>query len=296
MGLTRRALITGSAALGASIAIPRAGSAAATERSGRSAEVVTRIISIPDFLNSDLASVAGTYPEHVERYGNSMSPDQNANINHVLDRIATYSPDAVLVAGDLVEGHWGMDSLDTGIFGPVGNAAERTAQMHRAADHYYRAWAGRFSRRGLRVFPALGDHEIGDNPWTGWKLANQAQFRAAFARHFTENADGSPRYPNRPVGTEQEMTSYGHWVGDAYVLSVDEFTTTPNTVLVTVTGDHAGLDGRIARGSPSRRRPRPDRAGSLPRHRSRPTTELVRPDDAARHRVQVLGSAACPRR
>ncbi len=234
--LTRRTFLTGSAALGAS---SRLAPVAAFADTGRPADVVTRIISIPDFLNSDLASVAGTHSEHVEQYGNSISPDQLANINHVLDRIAAYAPDAVLVAGDLVEGHWGMDSLHTGIFGPVGSAAERTAQMRRAADHYYRAWASRFARRRLRVLPAVGDHEMGDNPWAGWKLATQAEHKAAFARHFTEHHDGSPRYPDRPVGTEQEMTSYGKRVGDVYVLSVDEFTTTPDTVLVTVTGEHA---------------------------------------------------------
>ena len=214
---------------------------------------MTRLVSIPDFLNSDLASVAGKYPLHVARYGDSYSPDQKANINTILDTLAGLNPDAVLVAGDLVEGHWGRDVLNTGIFGPVGTWPERTAQMQRASDHYYNSWLSRFRKRDhLPVHAAVGDHEMGDNEgaigWTGWKLANQVAHKEAFGKWFCkDDAQVGWRYANRPLDTIFENTCYGTKIGNVYLCTVDVFVPRDGTVHYEIAPEVAAwLDDSLA--------------------------------------------------
>jgi hypothetical protein len=181
-----------------------------------------RFVSIPDLINYDVGSIRGLPTD--DGGPDSSTPQYEALLGHVLDAIKAENPDFVLVAGDLVMGHWERDSDNRKIFGPVGTLAEKRAAVNAAADHYYPIWKRRFEERGLIVHAALGDHEIGDNDWglTDPKSQLVWDFKEAFARHFTQ-ADGQARYPERPLGTPYENTAYAFRHRNGLFVTVDVF-------------------------------------------------------------------------
>jgi hypothetical protein len=93
-------------------------------------------VSIPDFLNFDIE-----YPQ--EGWEDALG--------FIMDSMKKENPAFVMVAGDLVMGHWGTQK----------------EEINKWADKYYHGWIQRFKDHGLKVFAALGDHEIRDNPWRG---------------------------------------------------------------------------------------------------------------------------------
>lgn len=107
---------------------------------------VWTFVSIPDFLNVDTL-----YPE----------PKWEEALSYTLKLIRSENPDFVLVAGDEVMGHWDYPEkrLDTG------ETVEGEEGVRYWASVYYPAWRERFKAHGLPVYTAIGDHEIGDNPW-----------------------------------------------------------------------------------------------------------------------------------
>jgi hypothetical protein len=105
-------------------------------------------VSIPDFLNVDT-----TYPQ----------PGWEETLDYVLKAIRAENPDFVLVPGDLVMGRWWSE--------------EKIAEY---AAIYYPAWIRRMEAHGLEFYVALGDHEIGDNPWPPDRARLVPAFRKAF--------------------------------------------------------------------------------------------------------------------
>ena len=120
-----------------------------------------RFVSIPDFLNVDVR-----YPE----------PAWEDALDYVLKAIKAEEPDFVLVAGDLVMGRWW----------------EGPEQIERLGNIYYTAWVRRMRDHGLKFYVALGDHEVGDNPWPPKKAALVPAFKAAFVRHLKMPPNGPP--------------------------------------------------------------------------------------------------------
>jgi hypothetical protein len=127
----------------------------------------------------------------------------------ILDEVEAEQPDSVLVAGDLVEGRWGLDVDGTGTFGPVGTLAQKRRAALNAGNLYYGEWGRRFASRGLTVFPAVGDHEIGDNPWqpnqAKWRMFDT--FKSAWARNFVTRWGKAHKYAECPVGSSFEDTT-----------------------------------------------------------------------------------------
>lgn len=185
-----------------------------------SCQRIWRFVSVPDFLNADIGDVSS-----LTSTVNSTNADHEAAIAYVLDAIAAEDPDFVLVAGDMVNGHWIQDASGVQVFGPVSTDAERRSALNTAADLYYPQWLSRFEMRSLVTHTAVGDHEIGDNNWpAGSPRARAVQTaKAAFARHFTRLSDGTPRYENRPVGTQWEDTAYAFQHNNALFVTVDVF-------------------------------------------------------------------------
>ena len=195
-------------------------------------------VSMPDFLNGDIGDTrlragAGWEPGDP----NSLNVSWARAVNVILDEVAAQDPDLVLVAGDLVEGHWGSDVDATGIFGPTSTGAQRRAAVTNAGNLYYGEWAKRFRDRGLAVLPAVGDHEVGDNPWLAgsFKLAAVPTFKRVFARHFTRTGTGY-RYAERPKGTAFEDTAYAVRVANTLIVSIDVFRSTHDGVKATISG------------------------------------------------------------
>ena len=83
-------------------------------------------LSSPDFLNADIADVRSS-PLYRHGSPNSITPSLRKSLDTILDHLASEQVPDIFVAGDLVEGHWGVDTENTGTFGPVRTRAERQA-------------------------------------------------------------------------------------------------------------------------------------------------------------------------
>ena len=174
-------------------------------------------VSIPDFLNLDVADISA-----LNTNVNSTDPNIEQIISLVFDQIQTENPDFVLVAGDLVNGSWLEDADGEQVFGPVASQPQNTIES--AADVYYSAWIDRFTTRSLTVYPALGDREIGNNPWPSGatKSTLVPAMKQAWAESFTL-IDGVPRFDSRPVDSEVENTAYAVLHKNVLLFTIDPF-------------------------------------------------------------------------
>ena len=139
--------------------------------------------SIPDFLNFDIE-----YPQ--EGWEDALG--------FILNSMKKENPAFVMVAGDLVMGHWGPTKED----------------VNKWADVYYPQWTKRWVDHNLKVYAALGDHEIGDNPWHGNNARLVPHYKEAFRRHLKMPLNG----PDHMKGTAF------YWLhNNALFVSVDVF-------------------------------------------------------------------------
>ncbi|HEU5038153.1 MAG TPA: hypothetical protein VFT70_14185, partial [Nocardioides sp.] len=236
LGVVLAGLCAGLAPLGTAT-----GDATGDLRPVSSATAPYRFAAAPDIFNQDIGDVRG---QRGWQPGdpNSWTPQLETAVDTVLDEIAGHDPQSLLVAGDLVEGHWGRDDLGTGIFGPTRTAPQRAASLRRAGAFYHGQNAQRFAAHGLDLYAAIGDHDLGDNPWTGspqlrWKRQHAALFRSVFAQAYDETADGSPRFTDRPVGTQWADTAYATQLSpDVLLVSLDVFHVTKDDVRTEVVG------------------------------------------------------------
>ena len=188
-----------------------------------------RLLSSPDFLNADVADLRrGPGSWHPDRSANSTNPAYERAIDRVLDDWQRQQPDAVLVAGDLVDGRWGRDSHHTGNFGPVNNAAQRATAARLAAATYYPQYLQRFREHDLDLYPAAGDHEYGDNPWTVSKRRLAPVFQQQFARYFTRTPAGRPRFRDHPNGVHAGTAYAFRPAPDVQVVTIDPFDIGPD--------------------------------------------------------------------
>ncbi len=141
-----------------------------------------RFVSIPDFVNVDL-----TYPQ----------PGWEETLDYVLKAIKAENPEFVLVAGDLVMGRWSDKE-----------------SIKKYAAIYYPAWIKRMQDHGLKFYTAIGDHEIGDNPWRGDKADLVLTFKKQFQK-----------YLKMPFNGPLHMKGTAFWFAyeNALFVSVDVF-------------------------------------------------------------------------
>jgi Calcineurin-like phosphoesterase len=231
--------------------IPAALIVAAPKAADAGVEPVYTFVSMPDFLNTDVGDTR-------IRAGRGWDPGDPNSVNDrylraldvVLDEVEAERPNGVFVAGDLVEGHWGEDVDNTGIFGPVRSITEQRQAVTNAGNLYYGEWLRRFNARNLHTYPAVGDHEIGDNPWPAgerkWKLFDS--FKHVWARNFTTNFGRGQVYDRRPVGTPFEDTAYAvNLTPDVLLITVDVFRRTSSGVVQTVDARQlAWLDDQLS--------------------------------------------------
>ena len=84
-------------------------------------------------------------------------------IDFTLDAIQAENPDFILVGDDLLNSRWHLAKSEEYRFGSLNNRGEKGASIRDAAEVYYTRWLAMFSSRNLAIFPAVGDHELGDN-------------------------------------------------------------------------------------------------------------------------------------
>lgn len=222
--------------------------AAAPELSG-----AYRFVSAPDFLNQDVGDLtAGGREQYTDpstgMVANSTNATYETALDHVLSEVGSRGASDLLVAGDLMEGRWGRDDSGAGVFGPVRTDSQRMAAARAASGVYYPAWSQRLAEHNLTPYPALGDHEIGDNPWTrpgdAWirfKRKHVPAFKQLFARELLATPDGERRFVDRPSSGQARDTAYAVRL-DANVLlvTIDPFTRNDGKVRIRV--DRAQLE------------------------------------------------------
>jgi hypothetical protein len=207
-----------------------------------------RFVSAPDFLNQDVADLTAdgrrTYVvKATGEVANSTNESYETALDAVIDEMASHGTRDVLVPGDLVEGRWGRDDSRTGVFGPVRTQAQRLRAWRRAADVYYPAWFERFDDHGLTTYPAVGDHEMGDDPWrvkgrhawVDFKRRHIPQFKQIFADQALSDSDGRPRFAERPPRGPARHTAYAVRLDpDVLLVTLDVFERRDGDVHVSV--------------------------------------------------------------
>ena len=134
-----------------------------SEKTAQENEVWT-FVSMPDFLNVDCE-----YPQL----------GWEESLTFILESVKKENPDFLVVAGDLVMGHWDnpeWSDQDT---------------ISKYSTRYYTAWKNRMDHHDLKYYTSLGDHEVGDNPWRTAKKLNAVQlYKKAFAKHLNMPQNG----------------------------------------------------------------------------------------------------------
>jgi hypothetical protein len=98
------------------------------------------------------------------------------------------------------------------------------------------------------VYPAVGDHELGDNDWPAGSDRSElvSVYRSEFAQHFTQNPDGSTKFGGtvtssnvtaRPPTSQWSDTAYAFQYDNVLVISLDVFyQQSPDTLIDPATG------------------------------------------------------------
>lgn len=161
-----------------------------------------------------------------------------------------FGGELLLLPGDSNGGHWDRPDFIKG-FLPGATAEE---SVLKAGHLCYSGMIQAFKDGGYsKLIMAVGDHELGDNPWpAGSAVARcQPQFRQAFAREFNINPDGGRflydkpigKAASRPLGTPYADTSYAYRHKNALFVTVDVFhQESPDKVL----GDEGTVTGAVA--------------------------------------------------
>jgi hypothetical protein len=164
-----------------------------------------------------------------------------------------YGGELILLPGDNNGGHW-----DTPAFIKNNYPGETAEEAVLQAGHYcYGGMIDAFREGGYsKLLMAVGDHEMGDNPWPAGSAVSrcQPQFREAFAKEFNINLDGGRflyeqpigKAASRPLGTPYQDTSYAYRHKNVLFVTVDAFhQESPDkvigeegTVTGTVVGEH----------------------------------------------------------
>ncbi|MBN3039933.1 MAG: metallophosphoesterase [Candidatus Omnitrophica bacterium] len=163
------------------------------------------------------------------------SPDSiqdavSQDINNIKMLKKNYGGELILLPGDVCWGIWHSE-----LFINDYDPNLRPEQSVLEAGHYcYTGMIDSFKRGGYdKLLMAVGDHELGDNPWPRDSLvANlQPKFRQVFSEAFNFNPDnGKFLYDYkvgladpRPLGTRYENTSYAYKYKNALFVTLDVF-------------------------------------------------------------------------
>ncbi|HET7067322.1 MAG TPA: metallophosphoesterase [Nocardioides sp.] len=221
-----------------------------TAQAAKSLDPVFTFVSLPDFMNGDVADlqVLPTW----DGGANSVNQSWEGAMERALLAVADVQPDAVFLAGDMVEGRWNVDTENRQLFGPVNQGIDPESiamcksAITSAGGVYYSYHADLFASHDLPLYPAVGDHEILDDrpgplndrwnpsgvtlgqPDNRYYLVDHA--KSVWADHFTRPG-GVPRFTRRPVGTAAEFSAYSVSFADALTLiTVDTFMRTAHGV------------------------------------------------------------------
>lgn len=204
-----------------------------------------RFASMPDYWNADVGDVTAS-PFYAPERPNSINDAYRAADEFILSTIQAEGVTDLYSAGDFVEGHWGIDTDATNTFGPVGTTAEMRAAVKLAGDTYYPQVMERFTSHGFTLYPALGDHEIGDNDWRlakggieAFKYRNMSLYKQTYSRHLMQ-VDGVHRFVKRPRGQATHTAYAVRPHPEVQLVALDVFRRTSTEIVAEI--DAAQLD------------------------------------------------------
>ncbi|MCH8216454.1 MAG: hypothetical protein IH892_06745 [Planctomycetes bacterium] len=163
-------------------------------------------------------------------YSNRLAGRPDSNVDSLRMLKENYGGELVMMPGDACRGHWDTKQHIKS-FNPALTPAEAILQ---SGERCYAGMVNAFNEAGYsKLLMAVGDHEVGDNPWPPGTAVSkhQAEFRKAFANGFNVNPDGGQfKYDkpigeaaSRPLGTKYEETSYAYQHKNVLFVTVDVF-------------------------------------------------------------------------
>jgi hypothetical protein len=156
-----------------------------------------KFVSFPDFFNFDI-------PEPWPQYDTA--------VNYFLSEVKKEKPNFVLIDGDLVNGHW-WDSPSC---------------VQHMGNLYYPAWKRRMDKFGFKYYTAIGDHELGDDPWPKEKV----KLIPAFEKAYTSNLYMPQNGPDYKKGLAYYVRE-----GNLLLITVETFEITGDTMYTGVIGE-----------------------------------------------------------
>ena len=156
-----------------------------------------KFVSFPDFFNFDV-------PEPW--------PDWDDAVNFFLDEVEKEEPNYVLVTGDLVDGRWWDNEECVKVNGSI----------------YYNSWVRRMKQHNLRYYTAVGDHELGDDPWPKEKQ----KLVPFFEKAYTDNLE----LPENGPANKKELAYYVK-EGPVLMITVETFELMDDTIYSSVVGE-----------------------------------------------------------
>jgi hypothetical protein len=181
-----------------------------------------RFISLADWHSAEKYIMSDRDEEH------AAAVDENIATLTLLKR--DFGGELIILPGDSNGGHW-----DTPKFIKKFNAKLTPKQaILQAGKLCYAGMIDTFEKGGYNtLLMAVGDHEVGDNPWpVGSDVSKyQAEFRETFANAFNYSTDGTTfKYSHkigtansRPIGTKYQDTSYAYQHKNVLFITMDVF-------------------------------------------------------------------------
>jgi len=189
------------------------------QSTGRSEEP-WRFLTLADWHIAEVYVHPNEYPEMMEEISAGLKMLK-----------ANYGGELVMLPGDSNKGHW-----DTPAFIKTFKRGLTPAQsILQVGELCYSGMVDAFKEAGYsKLLMAVGDHELGDNPWPPGTAVSkcQPQFREAFANVFNVNKPDGGRFiydkpigkaASRPLGTKYESTSYAYQHKNVLFVTVDVF-------------------------------------------------------------------------
>jgi len=93
---------------------------------------------------------------------------------------------------------------------------------------YYSAWVRRMNEYGLKYYTALGDHDLGDDPWPEHKIKLIPCFERVYAEHL--------RMPQNGPENKKGLAYYVR-EGDLLIVTVETFEVIDDSMRITVCGE-----------------------------------------------------------
>ena len=130
-----------------------------------------------------------------------------------VDMYKKHGGELITIPGDIVSGHWYNKKYLEKFRSSPGYASYSASEVvATSAKLAYEGLSGIIRDTGYKnLLVAVGDHEIGDNPWAknSQVVKHIETFRESFAKVFTQDANGKSRFTAnignelpRPVGTK----------------------------------------------------------------------------------------------